>query len=152
MNGSRVLPDDARRGATGTAEAPIAARATGEPDRAWSVDDPVRHVLIHANGDQPSSLTTALRVARQAAIQLDPGTRFHVVVQGPLVRLLTRTSEVADDVTTTASNTVAVTACRNSIERAGVEEAALLPIVGTVPSAGAYLAGRQWDGWAYLRY
>lgn len=113
---------------------------------------PVRHVLIHANGEEASSLATALRVARQAAHELDPGTRFHIVVQGALVRRLTVGSEFASDLDTTVSDTVRVAACRNSMDRAGVGEADLLPGVGTVPSAGAYLAQGQWEGWAYLRY
>ncbi|MBW4042723.1 MAG: hypothetical protein HIU86_11480 [Acidobacteria bacterium] len=112
----------------------------------------IRHVLIHANGEDPASLATALRVARQSAIELPSGTRFHVVVQGPLVRLLTAGGESAEDVTVTVSDTVSVAACRNSMDRAGVSEQELLSAVGTVASAGAYLATRQWEGWAYLRY
>lgn len=76
---------------------------------------PVRHVLIHANGEEASSLATALRVARQAAHELDPGTRFHIVVQGALVRRLTVGSEFASDLDTTVSDTVRVAACRNSM-------------------------------------
>lgn len=113
---------------------------------------PMRHVLIHANGEEAASLATALRVARQAAHELDPGTRFHVVVQGALVRRLTVGSEFASDLDATASDSVSVEACRNSMDRAGVGEADLLPGVGTVPSAGAYLVQGQWEGWAYLRY
>ena len=111
-----------------------------------------RHVLIHANGEDAASLATALRVARQAALELEAGTRFHVVVQGALVRRLTVGGEAADDVNGTVSDTVSVAACRNSMDRVGVSEGELLPAVGTVPSAGAYLAACQWDGWAYLRY
>lgn len=112
----------------------------------------VRHVLIHANGDEVASLITALRVARQAALELEAGTRFHVVVQGPLVGRLAVGGELTEDVKATVSETVSVAACRNSMDRAGVSEEELLSEVGTVPSAGAYLAARQWEGWAYLRY
>lgn len=109
-------------------------------------------MLLHANGDQPQSLVIALRVARQAASELESGTRFHIVVQGPLVRLLMHGSELTDDVNASISDTVDVVACRNSMDRAGVRDAELLTNVGTVPSAGAYLAACQWKGWAYLRY
>lgn len=127
-----------------------------EPSARQRPQDPtgsgVRHVLIHANGDDQASLTTALRVARQAALEVEAGTRFHIVVQGPLVRALTAGGELAEDVTATVSDTVSVDACHNSMDRAGVSEEELLTAVGTVPSAGAYLAARQWEGWAYLRY
>lgn len=113
---------------------------------------PARHVLVHAFGDQPDSLTTALRVARQAVFELEPNTTFQIVVQGPLVRLLASGSELADDIGSTISDTVTVIACRNSMDRAGLSESELLTGLDTVPSAGAYLAARQWDGWAYLRY
>jgi hypothetical protein len=109
-------------------------------------------VLIHANGDEVASLITALRVARQAALELEAGTRFHVVVQGPLVRRLTLGGELTEDVKATVSDTVSIVACHNSMDRAGVSDEELLSEVGTVRSAGAYLAARQWDGWAYLRY
>ncbi len=112
----------------------------------------VRHVLIHAHGDEVGSLITALRVARQAALELEAGTRFHIVVQGPLVRRLMVGGELAEDVKATVSDTVSVAACHNSMDRAGVSDDELLSEVGTVPSAGAYLAARQWEGWAYLRY
>lgn len=111
-----------------------------------------RHVLIHANGNDPASLATALRVARNASKELDPGTHFHVIVQGPLVQQLTRDSGLAADVNDTVTSTITVTACHNSMDRAGVSESDLLEVVATIPSAGAYLTARQWDGWAYLRY
>ena len=112
----------------------------------------IRHVLIHANGDDTASLATALRVARQAALELEAGTRFHVVVQGPLVRRLSAGGGLVDDLNATMSATVSVSACHNSMDRAGVSDQELLPKIGTVPSAGAFLAARQWEGWAYLRY
>lgn len=111
-----------------------------------------RHVLIHANGDDTASLATGLRVARQAGQELGPQTRFHVIVQGPLVRLLTANSPLVEDIETTQSDTVEVAACHNSMELVGVADDDLLKTVKTVPSAGAYLAERQWNGWAYLRY
>ena len=111
-----------------------------------------RGVLIHAHGEDGSGLGTALRVARQAALELVPGTRFEVIVQGPLVRLLTEGSAAAEDVAVTVSPLVTVAACRNSMARAGISEHQLLADVATVPSAGAHLVDRQWDGWAYLRY
>ena len=113
---------------------------------------PARDVLIHANGEDLTSLRTALRVARQAAEELPAGTRFHVVVQGPLVAQLTVGSDFTDDLASTVTDTVEVAACRNSLQRAGIDPGALQPIVTSVASAGAYLPAKQWDGWAYLRY
>lgn len=130
----------------------MTAKPDLDPEARGAPEGAVRHVLIHAHGEDAASLATALRVARQAALELEAGTRFHVVVQGPLVRHLVPGSDLAEEVDSTVSGTVRVVACRNSMERAGVGERDLLPMVGTVPSAGAYLAARQWDGWAYLRY
>lgn len=113
---------------------------------------PSGEVLIHANGEDPTSLRTALRVARQSAEELPAGTRFHVIVQGPLVAQLTAGSDFSEDLASTVSDTVEVAACRNSLQRAGIDPSALQPIVTSVASAGAYLALKQWDGWAYLRY
>lgn len=112
----------------------------------------VRHVLVHANGDDDASLTTALRVAHQAGTELSRNTVFHVVVQGALVRRLAATSAMSDDIGAATSDTVEILACRNSMARVGIREEELSESVGTVPYAGAYLAERQWDGWAYLRY
>jgi hypothetical protein len=111
-----------------------------------------RDVLVHANGEDETALRTALRVVRQAAEELPAGTRFHVIVQGPLVAQLTVGSDFTNDLATTVSDTVEVAACRNSLQRAGIDPGSLQPVVTSVPSAGAYLAARQWDGWAYLRY
>lgn len=111
-----------------------------------------RDVLIHADGEDPAALRTALRVARQAAEELPAGTRFHVVVQWPLVARLTVGSDCSADLASTVSDTVEVAACRNSLERVGIDSGALQPIATIVASAGAYLALKQWDGWAYLRY
>ena len=86
-----------------------------------------RGVLIRAHGEDAYGLITALRVARQAALEPEPGARFDVVVQGPLVRLLTAGSAAADDVVaTTISSLVTVTVCRNSMQRAGITDDQLL--------------------------
>ena len=112
-----------------------------------------RHLLIHAYGDTPDALSTALRVARNSTQDLGPEAGIHIVVQGPLVRQLSAGSPFAQEITETrAAGPIDIAACQNSMTSAGVEAADLAATVAVVPSAVAYLAERQWEGWAYVRF
>lgn len=93
-------------------------------------------------------LDAALRTARNARAEL-PGARIELVVQGPVVaRLAADASEAA---AFAAEEGMAVTACRNSLRSAGIDEASLPEGITVVPAAVAHLARRQIDGAAYIR-
>lgn len=111
----------------------------------------MKHLLIHANGNTPELLAAALRSARNTSTTLGPDADIHVVAQGPLVRSLIAGSPLSADITETLQNAnIHVHACENSMNGAGVNPTELLQNVRTVPSAVAYLAQRQWEGWAYI--
>lgn len=113
---------------------------------------PIRYLLIHAFGEDPVALSTALRVARNTIRELGANTGIHIVVQGPLVRQLSAGSSFANEIIEThAAGPIEIAACHNSMASAGVDAAALNPVIEVVPSAVAYLAERQWEGWAYVR-
>lgn len=116
--------------------------------------DQERLLLIHAYGDENSeALSTALRVARNSTERLGPHVAIQIVVQGPAVKLLTAGTIYEDDLATVKNHpAIRILACENSMASAAVERGQLLPAIGTVPSAVAHLAERQWDGAAYVRF
>lgn len=112
-----------------------------------------KHLLIHAYGADPGILSTALRVARNSAKELGSDVGIHIVVQGPAVEQLTAGSGFAEEITELiASHSVEVAACNNSMVSVGVDKSELHNSVGSVPSAVAYIAQKQWEGWAYVRF
>jgi intracellular sulfur oxidation DsrE/DsrF family protein len=111
-------------------------------------------LLIHAYGAEDSdALATALRAARGSRKELGPGPEIQIIVQGPAVRLLTVGSTYAEELDSTSQDsTIEIFACQNSMRSAEVDQADLLPVSGSVPSAVAHLAQQQWNGWAYVRF
>lgn len=111
------------------------------------------HLLIHAYGaDAQATLTAALRVSRNAVAALDPGTSIHLVVQGPAVAALVEGSSVQQEVQGVIQERgVMVVACENSMAGVGISVSDLIPGVTATPAAIAYLAQKQWQGWAYVR-
>lgn len=111
----------------------------------WSFTSPDR-------GAQPfPDLAAALRVVRNARAEL-PGVRLELVIQGPAVEQLAGGAANAAEVSALAAgDRMAVTACRNSLRSAGIDEASLAAGVAVVPAAVAHLARRQFNGAAYIR-
>lgn len=112
-----------------------------------------KHLLIHAYGETSEALSVALRTARNAAHEFGPEVGIHIIVQGPGVEHLTAESGFAREIReTVASDSIEVAACSNSLAAVGVDTSQLSDAVGSVPSAVAYLAQKQWEGWAYVRF
>jgi intracellular sulfur oxidation DsrE/DsrF family protein len=107
-------------------------------------------ILIHAFAENPDVITGALRVARNAAQGL-PDRIVEVVVQGPAVTGLTADGGFEDDLAQTLITGVNIVACRNSLDRAGLDPSQLAAGIAVVPSAVVHLAERQWAGAAYIR-
>lgn len=124
--------------------------SSSSPDSVTTLN---RRLLIHAYGSDPvETLLAALRVTANAHREFDPDVRIRLVVQGPAVALLTAGSEQIKDLeAAVALRGVAVVACRNSLRSAGVAEDELHAGIRVVSSAVAYLAEKQWKGWAYVR-
>lgn len=81
-----------------------------------------------------------------------PDTLFELVIQGAAVSELTTASVLATSITVaSAEHGIGVRACANSLRAVGVAAKDLAEGVGSVPATVAYLAQRQWDGWAYVR-
>jgi len=75
-----------------------------------------RQLLIHAYGDTPAVVATALRSARNAAAELGSDVSVHVVVQGPAVRELADQSDLSGELEESILDPrVVVLACRNSL-------------------------------------
>lgn len=109
-------------------------------------------LLVHGAGQGAVDwLPGVLRSATNAADALPAGTAIEVVIQGPGVALLSEGSGFADEITAVLERRIRVLACGNSLRSAAVPADQLLPGVATVPAAIAHLAGRQWEGWAYVR-
>ncbi|MCG2622179.1 DsrE family protein [Arthrobacter sp. I2-34] len=76
---------------------------------------------------------------------------MEVVVQGAAVTSLARGTDLSESLAVLLRNGIAILACENSMRSAGLDAGGLTAGVGTVPAAVAYLARRQWEGWAYVR-
>ncbi|NMR32079.1 DsrE family protein [Crystallibacter degradans] len=111
-------------------------------------------LILHLAGPgaQPfPDLAAALRVAGNARAEL-PGVRLEVVVQGPVVAQLAGDAHNAAEASALAAEDgVTITACRNSLRSAGIDEASLAAGVAVVPAAVAHIARRQFNGAAYIR-
>ncbi|AFR27331.1 DsrE family protein [Arthrobacter sp. Rue61a] len=70
---------------------------------------------------------------------------------GPGVKLLATNSPATEAITNAGQLHVDILACGNSMRSAGMDDKALVPGIGTAPTAIAHLVRRQWDGWAYAR-
>ncbi|MFD1214208.1 hypothetical protein ACFQ36_19450 [Arthrobacter sp. GCM10027362] len=103
-------------------------------------------------GEQPfPDLAAGLRIARNARAEL-PAANLELVLQGPVVAQLAGTGPAAADAAALAAEDgMAVTACRNSLLAAGIDEASLAAGIAVVPAAVAHLAQRQFNGAAYIR-
>lgn len=103
-------------------------------------------------GTQPfPDLAAALRVARNARAEL-PEATIELVVQGPIVTQLAGSGPAAVEAgALAAGNGTRVTACRNSLRSAGIDETSLPAGITVVPAAVAHLAQRQFGGAAYIR-
>lgn len=129
-------PDTGTTGTTGT---------TGNTARAG--------LLIHAAGhlDQ-DAVQAVLRSATNARTALPPGTAIEVIVQGAGVAMLTAGSPAAESLNQAQGLEIGILACGNSMRSAGLHTENLISGIGVVPAAVAYLAERQWAGWAYIRH
>ncbi len=75
-----------------------------------------------------------------------------IVAHGKAIGMLQKTNHaLAERMTQLSSSGVVFAACQNSMKRANVTKADLLPLATTVDSAVAELVRRQHAGWAYLK-
>lgn len=93
-------------------------------------------------------LAAGMRIARNARSEL-PEARIELVVQGPIVTQLI--GDASDATGLAAEEGMTVTACRNSLRSAGIDEASLAAGVTVVPAAVAHLTLRQLNSAAYVR-
>jgi len=111
-------------------------------------------LVLHLGGPGTSpfpDLAAALRVARNARAEL-PEARVELVVQGPVVTQLAASGpDAAEAGALAAESGTKVTACRNSLRSAGIDETSLPAGITVVPAAVAHLAQRQFGGAAYIR-
>ena len=117
--------------------------------------EPRKHVVVHCDGpDAVSVIEIGLRAATNLVRSLGPDAAIDLVVIGPAVVYLVTGSgydgRVAE-LSTEGGTAVQIIACRNSMQSAGVRSNELVAGVRTTACGVAYLAERQWEGWAYLR-
>lgn len=111
----------------------------------------MKNLLIHAYGSAPDLIRAALRSATNADHAFDHTAIIHVVAQGPLVAHLRASSDMAVQIAAALNNPqIRVHACGNSMVSADMDSGDLIPAVGVVPSAVAFLAQMQWEGSAYV--
>ena len=107
-------------------------------------------MLLHVSGADAAHIQAGIRAALNARAQL-PGVSLELVVQGPCVAFLEAGSVLESELAALGGEQVPVLACSNSMRSVGLEADQLHARVGTVPAAVAYLAARQFAGWAYVR-
>jgi len=112
--------------------------------------DSPQGLVLHGFGPDGGHVAAVFRSAGNAANAL-PGAAIEIVIQGAAVTSLVAGGELSGPVAEVLERGIAVLACENSMRSATVDRASLLPGVGTVPSAVAHLAARQWENWAYVR-
>lgn len=111
-----------------------------------------RGLLVHSAGPADSTgIAAGLRSAANAVAALAPGVPVEVVVQGPGVALLAAGSTLEEPVSEALVQGIRILACGNRLRSVGLEPGELSSGVGSVPTAIAHLATRQWEGWAYVR-
>jgi intracellular sulfur oxidation DsrE/DsrF family protein len=107
-------------------------------------------VVIHV--DDPAQAPVALRNVANLLDDLgDKGVQVEVVVNGLGLSVLTKGSPVTDSVESLRGRGVALLACRNSMEAAGIAPEDLLEGIQVIPAGITHLVQRQHQGWAYVR-
>jgi intracellular sulfur oxidation DsrE/DsrF family protein len=116
-------------------------------------DQVTRHpgVLLHLFGPADVGIDRAVQVATNARRDLIDWP-ISLVLQGPVVRAVTRGSTVLPSIRALVERTnVDVVACGNSLAGAGLTTADLYDAVLVVPSAVGYLARQQACRWSYIK-
>ena len=111
-----------------------------------------RGLVVHVAGPaEGAGLAAALRSAVNAVAALAAGVPVEVVVQGPGVGLLATGSTLGGSISEALGQGIRIQACGNSLRSVELTPGRSCPGVSSVPAAIAYLATRQWEGWAYIR-
>jgi hypothetical protein len=98
--------------------------------------------------DQAGVLRQFNNVLRQA-----PDTELEVVCHGPAIYMLVKEKSVFETRLQEALNKgkVSFKVCANSMKRLGVDASQILPLAQIVPVSILELAGKQSEGWAYIK-
>lgn len=107
-------------------------------------------LLLHVSGADAGHVQAGIRAALNAHAQM-PTLTVEIVVQGPAVLFLRGGSVLESELTAVGAVPVLVLACGNSMRSVELDADQLIRGVSTVPAAVAYLAARQFEGWAYIR-
>ncbi len=92
-----------------------------------------------------------LRNVRNTATDLGEDAEVAVVTHGPGLQLTTGATGWADEVAQLVDSGIEVLACRNTMQRLGIEPDKLLPGVTMVDAGIGEIVRRQQGGWAYVR-
>ncbi len=93
----------------------------------------------------------AVRNVRNLEAAGTRGRDIEMVVLGPAIRILLRSSPVARNLAALHASGVVIEACKTSVRRAGLKTGAILPFVRYIRSGIAEVVRRQREGWAYVR-
>ena len=98
--------------------------------------------------DQAGVLRQFNNVLRQA-----PDTELEVGCHGPAIYMLVKEKSVFESrmQEALAKGKVSFKVCANSMKRLGVDASQILPLAQIVPVSILELAGKQAEGWAYIK-
>ncbi len=99
----------------------------------------------------PAFHEQVLRNVRNTAADLGEDAEVAVVTHGPGLQLVTGATGWREEVAGLVDSGVEVLACRNTMQRLGIEPGDLLPGVSMVTAGIGEIVRRQQGGWAYVR-
>ncbi len=107
--------------------------------------------VFQVSDADPAFHEQVLRNVRNTAADLGQDAEVAVVTHGPGLQLAIGATGWTDQVAELVESGVEVMACRNTMQRLGIEPEQLLPGVEMVSAGIGEIVRRQQDGWAYVR-
>jgi intracellular sulfur oxidation DsrE/DsrF family protein len=132
---------------------PLLASVTGcAADGAKMAAESRAKVIIQVSDGDPKVWNLALNNAQN--VQHDLGkdkVDVEIVAYGPGIGMLKATGPVEPRITGALTNGVKVIACENTMKKAKLTKADMVPGIGYVPAGVIEIMEKQREGWAYVR-
>ena len=112
-----------------------------------------RGLVLHVAYDDTDRILKAVRSAKNARKALGDDVVIDIIAQNASVKGALKTDPNADEIASMLAELPGVTIhlCRMAVEGNGIDEADLIDGVEVTPTASAFAAQRQFDGYAYVR-
>lgn len=112
-----------------------------------------RGIVLHVAYDEPERILKAMHSARNALNVLGTDVVIDIIAQGGSVTGAAKSAAAADEIATMLNELPSVTIhlCGMAVEGTGTNESDLIDGVRIAPTATAFAAQRQFEGYAYVR-